>query len=1208
MFLKAILAFSMFFMGWFPQISAANDSFKVKNLRVEYLKNPIGIDVEKPSFSWEMESDIRGTMQISYEIIVSTDEAGVNAVWNSGQVISDKSIHVKYEGNALAPSTRYYWHVNVWNNNNTKATSNETAFFETGLLNSGWGGAQWIKATTTQVTLSKDSRLHVTGKSYSRQKSSAKASDKFSLEMDMTLVKDNAGIVFAAKDMNNMHMWSINTRDNADQPLLRRHIYTNGTPIYNDVLLGNFFSKKDLLGKERHIKIDVENSIIKTYIDGILVDSYTDTSNTLTNGYIGFRAYNGNNTDENAYYDNIVLKSYLPDENNELKPTITFSENFEKGESKFDDTGTVVIDGNTKLNLFSRNGDFRVLQNSSMGIPMFRKEFSFDKEVKSARIYSSALGIYDIFINGKRVGIPMSDGKFIYDEFKPGWADYSKTVHYMTYDVTNLLHSGANAIGARVSSGWWAGGIAHGEYGSPELGFIAKLLIEYTDGSTENIVTDNTWLSSTSGPILMGDIYNGEKYDARNESNWASVGYDYSKWNRTAINTSFKGELKAFVGPTVQVRPELCRRPISITTYRGVINTSTAHGMINSVNVVSGGGIIKLKKGETAVYDMGQNMVGWVKFAVKGGSGTKMKLRFGEMLNGTGDTSRGDDGPGGSIYTINLRSAKATLYYTLKGDQNGETFNPSTTFFGFRYCEVTATQDIVIKSLIGEVVGSVTEEGSSFRTSSDIVNQLYSNVVWGQRSNFLSIPTDCPQRDERLGWTGDTQIFCKAATYNADVAAFFHKWMGDMRDSQRSDGAYPDVAPHSWVGYGTSAWADAGIIVPWTIYLMYNDKDIIEENYESMEKYMDFLANRGGGGYKYNGAGTSYGDWLSYESTDARYISVCYYAYTAQLMAKMSQALSKEDGDTYSVKAKGYTTLYNDIKSEFQTRYVNSDGSLKQTSQTAYLLALKLDLFPTLEATNKAVTFLTQKISLNGDKLSTGFVGTGILNQTLSQHGASDTAYNLLLQRSNPSWLYSVDQGATTIWERWNSYTKESGFNSDITMNSFNHYSYGAVSEWMYRFMGGIESDEAYPGFKHIIFQPTPDTRTKLPSGQEHITWVNATYKSYYGAIKSAWAMKGDGRITYTATVPINTTATLYLPLLTDNDKIYEHKILAKDAEGVTFIGVEKGKAIFTLQSGSYSFEVSEGKDTGIKDTSEKIFIYPNPISNILNINAQSFY
>lgn len=307
-----------------------------------------------------------------------------------------------------------------------------------------------------------------------------------------------------------------------------------------------------------------------------------------------------------------------------------------------------------------------------------------------------------------------------------------------------------------------------------------------------------------------------------------------------------------------------------------------------------------------------------------------MKLRFGEMLNDTGDKSRGDDGPAGSIYTANLRSAKATLKYILKGSKEGESFHPSMTFFGFQYCEITASEDIEVLSLTGEVVGSATEEGASFVTSSSSINQLYSNVMWGQRGNYLSIPTDCPQRDERLGWTGDTQVFCRAASYNANVSAFFEKWMRDMRDGQRSDGAYPDVAPHSWVGYGQAAWADAGIIVPWTIYLMYDNKKILQDNYASMEKYMEFLSHQKGDGYNYNGAGTNYGDWLSYEDTERRFVSVCYYAYTAQLMAKISEALKTDDCDAYAAKAKAYRNLAQEIKEEFQTRYVDADGDLKQ--------------------------------------------------------------------------------------------------------------------------------------------------------------------------------------------------------------------------------------------------------------------------------------
>jgi len=1344
---------------------------EVKNLRTEYLQNPIGIDVKIPRFSWELIANERGAKQTAYEITVTTDKAGANQIWSSGKVVSDKSVNNLYAGNALAPSTRYFWHVNVWENNNSKVSSTETAFFETGLLDSGWGDAKWIKATTlkpgetadntsiadytinmdfvlndiaaapcfgskdannffmwqinietgrvrfrphswlngggvchenkditsliniqkgvtytlridvkgdkastwindilidsarvnprggnygygnlgfrsaqaeTSTTVESASydnlkvttvyqglekslfeesfsnaasfpftqgsvvngRLLVNTSSISWQKLVGATAAKFTLETDMTLLSQNAGILFAAKDVSNMYMWSINTKDQA-LPFIRRHIYTNGTPVTSEISIGSLYTKADLIAKERHVKIDVDNNVIKTYIDDVLVDTYNDVSGSLKSGFVGFRAYNGDNsTDEVALYDNVVLTNYLPNATSGvIEPVITFSENFETGTNPFEGADTVKIADNSKLKMIAKSSDLRVLQGISTGIPMFRTTFNLDQTVKSAKIYTSALGVYDVFINGNRVGTTTEDGKVLYDELKPGWTEYSKTVHYSTYDVTGLLQSGANALGAHVASGWWKGVIAHGQYGNQDLSFIAKLVIQYTDGTTKTVVTDPSWLTSATGPVLMADIYNGETYDARKESNWNKAGYDDSKWFQTAQFNGFKGQIKAFVGPAIQVRPELNIEPVSITVYEGTKANGQTFGAINTINVITGAGTVQLKKGQTAIYDFGQNMAGWAKFTAKSAAGTKMKLRFGEMLNDNGALSRGNDGAAASLYTANFRTAKATLTYTFKGGESAETYYPSLTFFGFRYCEVTASQDVEIRTMTAEVVGSATEEGSTFSTSSALVNKLYNNVMWGQRSNFLSVTTDCPQRDERLGWTGDTQIFSRAAAYNADVASFFHKWMGDMRDSQRSDGAFPSTAPIIWGGYGQGAWAEAGIIVPWNVYLMYDDAEIIRENYLSMEKYMAFLAAQAGGGYLYNGAGTDFGDWVAYENMDKRYISVCYYAYSAQLMSKMSKAISMTSGDAYDLKSASYASLYNKIKAEFQTRYVYAGGTLKQVSQTAYLLALKLDLFPTELAKNNGITFVTQKIANNGNKLSTGFIGTGILNQTLSQFGATNTAYNLLLQRGNPSWLYSIDQGATTIWERWDSYTIEKGFQT-VDMNSFNHYSYGAVSEWMYSYMGGIETDEATPGFKHFILQPNPDKRTVLPQGQERITSVDAKYNSYYGDIKSAWVIRTDGNLAYTATVPANTTATLYLPLSDTADVVYEGKVLAGNAEGVTFVKKENGKAVYELKSGTYSFGLNVPTSTGTKAVHLKknFEIYPNPVHSKLTI------
>lgn len=1119
---------------------------KVENLHTEYLRNPVGIDVRNPRFSWQIASDERDVMQSAYQVTVYADEAKADVVWTSGKIQSDKSINIKYEGGSLKPSTRYHWVVDAWTSKG-EAVSQETAFFETGLLDEGFGEAAWIKYPSPNF----DSKTV-----------------SFTLDADVTVVNDNAGIIFSAKDANNMFLWSINTK-NYDQPVLRRHVFVNGGHSAHDVMLGKHFSKADIIGKEMHLKIAVDGNNVKTYLNDILIDEYADGSGRLINGYVGVRAFNGD-VYEDAYFDNIVLTTYAKEMDGNKKAVVSFSENFEGTEHQFEDGQIVTVNGNRKLHVFSKAGEFKVMQDGIEKLPIFRKTFAINKAIESVKVYCSGLGIYDLYINGKRVGTPAPDGDIVYDELKPGWTDFRKTVQYSSYDISPWVQRGDNAIGAIVSSGWWSGAIAQGRYGSPELGFIAKFVIKYADGTKDVLLTDTTWKAALSESYKRGSVYHGEMYDARKESDWTVAGYDDSAWKYATVNTDFKGEIIAFEGPPVRVRPEMQQMPISVTVYEGTVNDGSDFGAINALKTTAGG-TITLQKGQTAIYDLGQNMVGWPKFTVNGKPGTKLKFRFGEMLNDSGKKSRGCDGPKGSVYTANLRSAKASLLYTLKG-RSDETYHPLFTFFGFRYCEVTAMEDVVIKSLVGEVVGSVNEEGSRFRTNNAKVNKLYNNVIWGQRSNYVSIPTDCPQRDERLGWTGDTQIFCRAGAYNSDVAAFFHKWMRDMRDSQDEHGAYPNVAPVAWSGWGNGAWAEAGIIVPWTIYLMYDDLGIIEENYVSMEKYMQFLSNRADDQYKYNGADISFGDWLAYEHTDKRYISVAYYAYVAELMAKMSKVLSQKEGDIYARKAAEYETLYKNIKAEFQTRYVNNDGSLKQSSQTAYLLALKLDLFPDAASTRKAVNYLVKKIDDNGSKLSTGFVGTGTLNHTLSAIGANKTAYDLLLQEGNPSWLYSVDQGATTIWERWDSYTLERGF-GDVGMNSFNHYAYGAVSEWMFRFMAGIEADEKYPGFKHIILQPTPDTFGEN-SSRDRITEVNASYQSYSGEIKSAWKIKPDGNIIYSATVPANTTATLYLPVLNTAAKILEQNKPVSDVKEIMFKGIENNKAVLELKSGSYFFEV----------------------------------
>jgi alpha-L-rhamnosidase len=1391
----------------------------VEDLRVEYLKNPVGIDVEQPRFSWKIKAaaDELGVLQTQYTITVATDAEFLNTVWNSGEISSDRSVHIPYGGNALAAATRYYWKVDVSDNLGHEITSAEEAFFETGLMNAaGWGNAQWIKATTDpkpadadkkigfaiemkfkisagaagivfsldnatkflmwQTSISGDKltfipystvnanawtnplgnnnfltvengdtstdavhtirievknnlatttidgyeidkdRAHPFGGNYLtgydqlgfREWSTESAlfddiivtdlyekgspvvtyeadfSDginpynanssledgwlrvagpggsgtkyalirpevevtadrlakerapytRYSVEMDFQIDNIAASPVFGATGTGDFFMWQINIATSG-QILLRPHVWTAGRATLVagiDITdrIENFLANKNAI---HHLKIDVDGAEASTYIDDVLVDEKRkNPRNDETNyGYgglgVGFRADKASATNpERTYYDNVVVT--IKGDGEEVEDKVILSEDFSNPDNYSFTTveGSSVVDGRFYIVGPSGNTHYLFWQQArkpddtpatpahSGGIPLFRTEFSLDdsKTIASARLYTSGLGVYDLFLNGQRVGTPDNNGDLLYDELKPGWTDYSKTVFYSTFDVKDQLQNQANVLGASVASGWWNGVIAHKQYGeAPASGFIAKLVVNYTDHTTDVIVTDPAgWFCSTGGPLRSADIYNGESYDARLESNWSSPGFDDSDWYQCAAQGAATSLLKASVGPPVRVRPELQRTPVKITTYKEITATGTTYGSITPLNTYPSPTPVTLDAATTALYDLGQNMTGWVKFKVKGEAGTRITVRFAEMLNDDGSAGRRNDGPGGSLYRAALRTAQATLTYTLKGDPEGETFQPSATFFGFRYCDVTTTADVEIESLTGEVVGTVAEETATFITSHDAVNQLYSNILWGQRSNFLSIPTDCPQRDERLGWTGDVQIFGRTATYNADVAAFFRKWMGDMRDGQHgSSGAFPAVAPANQLNdykWGPAAWADAGVVIPWTTYLMYADRGILEENYSALMKYFNYVKND----FTNNdGSRNKYGDWLAPSGNRLeRYVSDCYDAYVALLMEKIARALSSQADDGYAADATEARTFYEQVKAAFPNKYFDGNGLLTTETQTGYLLALKFDL---LTDRAKGIERLKQIIADNGNKLSTGFVGTGVLNQTLSEAGLTDVAYNLLLQRDYPSWLYSVDQGATTLWERWNSYTVASGF-GDVDMNSFNHYAYGVIGEWMYRYMGGIDADESNPGFKHILLNPSPDFRATRPEGQDRITSAAATYNSYYGTISSAWTIDSDNdkeTVNYNLTIPANTTATLTLTLNSAKDAVLDQDgkpVAAQGSNnGIVSIDAENGKAVLELQSGTYSFKTQNmGPYTDMQSLKPGDFtIYPNPVNKVLNIS-----
>ena len=755
----------------------------------------------------------------------------------------------------------------------------------------------------------------------------------------------------------------------------------------------------------------------------------------------------------------------------------------------------------------------------SQGAPTLRCEFEVGSNVKSAFLFASAAGLYDAYINGQKAGN---------DVLNPGRSEYDKRIMYQCIDVTNQLKTGKNAIGAVLGRGWYIG--AYSPYGGRYPAFICKLVIEYENGEKQTVCSNGGWKCTLDGPIIYDDIFNGETYDGRRElTGWSSAGYDDSAWVSVQPTTANKLGIGTLV-------PQLS-------------------GTVKVMDTIAAKEMTEPKK-NVYVYDFGQNLAGTVTLKLKGEAGVEVRLRHAEMLN---DGSSGSDGPKGTIYTANLRSALATDTYTLKGDPDGEIYTPAFTFHGFRYVEITGLKEApALSDVTANVMYSDMEDTGKITTSDELVNQLISNTYWGQRGNFLSTPTDCPQRDERMGWSGDAQIFSGTAAYNMNVKAFFDKYITDLNDCQRGDGAYPDVAPQTYRsmygGSGNNAWGDAGIIIPWVMYTRYGDISYIEKYYGNMKKYIKYLI---GTSKDFIRGQSAYGDWLSIgESTRIDVTDTAYCAYVCDLMAKMAALLGNE------TDAKHFADYAQSYKDAWNNKYVKSKGVLKSDTQTSYLLAIAFEIVPEEDRQAFADT-LNEKIKKNGTKLTTGFIGCPLLLPVLCEYDHIDTAFALLQQTEYPSWKYPILQGATTIWERWNSYTISNGF-GDAGMNSFNHYSYGSVTEWIYSTLIGITADESKPGFSHFILKPTAGGG---------LTYANGEYVSIRGTIKSGWVAENDVMTKYACTVPANTTATLYLHA-EQLDNITESGKPLSEADGVTVTSFENCVAVIEISSGAFEFSI----------------------------------
>ena len=766
----------------------------------------------------------------------------------------------------------------------------------------------------------------------------------------------------------------------------------------------------------------------------------------------------------------------------------------------------------------------------SQPAPLLRRSFDVESDLVAARIYATSLGLYELRLNGRRVGDAV---------LTPGWTSYDHRLQYQTYDVTDLMQAGDNVLGVILGDGWYRGRLGFTKcrnvYGD-RLALLLQLHLTYADGRVEVIGSDRQW-RATRSPIQMSDIYMGETYDARQEKpNWDKAAYDDSAWHGVRQLDHTKETLVAQVAPFV-------RRHEKIRPAR----------------------ILYSPKGET-ILDFGQNMVGWIQVRVCGPQGTTITLRHAEVLDQQGN-----------LYTDNLRTAKQITRYTLRGlTDTDEIFEPHFTFQGFQYVAVEGFPGkLTLDNFTGIVLHSDTPPTGTFECSNPLINQLQHNIVWGQKGNFVDVPTDCPQRDERLGWTGDTQVFIRTACFNMNVAAFFTKWLRDLSADQLPNGSVPFVVPDVITktgsgelnpprASGAAAWSDAAVICPWTIYLCYGDTRLLEEQYTSMAGWVNFMRSRAGDDHIWRND-FQFGDWLDYRGQDARMptpvtnnelIATAFFAYSIYLLANVARMLGKTSD------AECYADLANKVKAAFNDEFVTPSGRVGPNTQTAYVLVLHFDLLPE-PLRPIAAKRLVEEIRRGQHHLTTGFVGTPYLCHVLSRYGYTDVAYELLNQESYPSWLYPVKQGATTIWERWDGIKPDGSF-QDASMNSFNHYAYGAIGEWLYRVVAGIELDPNAPGYKRILIQPQPGG---------DLTYTRATLDSPYGLVASAWELTETG-FHLSITVPPNTHASVRLPARS-LETVTEGGQPLTTGNGILSAQVADDVTIIEVGSGHYEFAVS---------------------------------
>ncbi len=1183
------------------------------HLTADYRATPLGIDNPRPVFGWRMSAPEkeRGVFQTAYRIAVR--DARGRLVWDSGRVRGRQSQNIAYQGPPLQPATRYEWSVAAWDQRGRRLSA--SSWFETGLMDpspdsAAWSGAQWIGGEERVLY--------------------APYLAVFELGFRVAIAPGStrAGFVYGANDSRLMdkfkNVWQLENEKDRSYILIELDIsgleQDPARPAFLHVYRAGYHPDDDparpfrsfeipasiLHAGNRHDEHRVELQSAFGFIT-ITVDGSPDLKpapaepqpasgararrmppnsvnlNPAGLGWdylpfgmlcdIGFSMRPG----QKAFFRDVEVRHHR------LPRNLLFQEDLRGQPYKgiFADAhsaGFAVVNGRYALDGGSQ-GLFVARDPSRHSMPVLRTSFQArDLPVKAARLYVTARGIYEFYINGRRVG----DGYYT-----PGLTQYNRTHLYQTHDVTTWIRPGENAMGAMLGEGWWSGLLSFGtiwNHFGDRQSLRAKLVIRYADGTSDVFTTnDRSWRHSTAGPVVYSSMTMGEIYDATREEafrGWAEPGYDDSHWQR-AVAVPLEGSAyldPAPPAPAIPIAMASRLPPLEYSRQQLVGQIDEPAGVFQVLRARS---VREVRPG-VFVYDLGQNITGVPRITIANGEpGRKITLRFSEMLY----PDLPESGPNtGMIMTENYRAALSQdVYITKSGPQ---TYQPRFTQHGFQYIEITGLREpLPPEAVEGVVISSIRSLTADFRSSNEKVNRLWQNIVWSNVDNFLWVPTDCPQRNERMGWSGDLNVFSRTATYISNAAAFLRRHMRAMRDTQSLEGRFADIAPVGG-GFGGILWGAAGIVVPWEAWMQYGDRALLEEHYPAMAAYMEYLETQidPQTGLIRDAA---LGDWLGFQNRKLgpAFLAAAYHVWCLDILARVAEILGRpEDAAKFRVRHEERKEFFNrtfvspakltlGIPSRgFGEAAANAQPAQFEVAdtQTSYAVGLALGAFSEdnvpYMGRNLAATVERENPDDDGIvrppySLMTGFIGTAWISKALSFHGYSGHAYRLLQAAHFPSWLYPVEQGATTIWERLNGYTRENGFGGNNSMNSFNHYSFGAVGQWLMAHCLGIERGE--PGFRTFLLQPEPD-----PTGG--MTWAEGHYESLYGTIRSAWRIEG-GTLVYRATVPPNTEATLYLPA-PSAESVMEGGREARKAPGVTLLRYENGKAVFLLTSGTYEF------------------------------------